>query len=277
MTTIGLPYLGLLAFVFLLSASQAVLLSFLMPRVSSWLFLPVFTFVTMYFSLIMFNMMGYVIYQNHHLLGVQVKTKTNRGVRAGNNMVVDNDETDSYADLIASGQIDKALDIAYEEQRIDPENVAAHDRYHKLLLISDRKERLLSHARRYLALLLNKNLSTEAIGVYRVMREQDPAFEPEIPAHLLRLAEAARKNRDFKLAMSLIKGFDKRFPRNAEIPNVYFFAAEMLCENMRQDATARQILTKLLERYPEHPVKDKARQLLNAIEKMATPSSSTRN
>jgi hypothetical protein len=272
MTTIGLPYLGLLAFVFLLSASQGVLLNFLMPRVSSWLLLPAFAFVTMYFTLIMFNMMGYVIYQYHHLLGVQVKTNKTRSIRMGSDMTVENDGTDSYADLIASGQIDQALDLAYEAQRIDSESVTAHDRYHKLLLLSDHKERLLSHARRYLALLLNKGLAQEAIGLYCAARERDPDFEPEKPAHLLRLAEAARKKRDFTLALSLIKGFDKRFPKSDEIPDVYFFAAQTLCENLRQDAMARQILTKLLKRYPEHPVRDKARQLLDALEKMATDS-----
>ena len=264
MTTIGMPYLGLCAFVFLLSASQGVLLVFVMPRVSPMLSLPVLAFVTMYFSLIMFNMMGYVVYQYHALLGVEIRQKSNRNPTAARNA-----STASYADLIASGQIDQALDQAYEEQRVDPENVVLHDRYHKLLLLSDRKERLLSHARRYLALLLDKGFVAEAIELYRAMRERDPAFEPEKPAHLLRLAETARQGRDFALALSLINGFDKRFPKSPEIPDAYFFAAQMLCENLRRDEKARRILTMLLERYPEHPVAGKARQLLMVLEKMA--------
>jgi tetratricopeptide (TPR) repeat protein len=270
-SAVGFPYLGLLAFLFLLSASQGVLQTFLLPRIPPWLLYPVSAFVAMYFTLIMFNMMGYVIYQYHHLLGVRVRKvgKTNGGVKAGSDAAVESDATDSYAELIASGQIDKALDLAYEEQRIDPENVAAHDRYHKLLLLSDHKERLLSHARRYLALLLNKKLAVEAIKLYCAMREHAPDFEPEKPAQLLRLAEAARQNRDFVLALSLLKGFDKRFPKSDEIPDVYFFAAQTLCENFHKDAAARQILMTLLERYPSHPVSDKARQLLNAIEKLA--------
>ena len=101
------------------------------------------------------------------------------------------------------------------------------------------------------------------------MRERDPAFEPEKPAHLLRLAEAARQGRDFALALSLINGFDKRFPKSPEIPDAYFFAAQMLCENLRRDEKARRILTMLLERYPEHPVAGKARQLLMVLDKMA--------
>ncbi|MDR0441598.1 MAG: outer membrane protein assembly factor BamD [Candidatus Accumulibacter sp.] len=281
MTTIGTPYLGLCAFIFLLSASQSMLLSFLIPRTSPMLWYPVFAFVAMYFSLIMFNMMGYVVYQYHHLLGVPISEKADdvrrsaregSYARTGSRAADGGDDMGSYAELIASGEIGKVLDQAYEAQRIDPENVTLHDRYHKLLLLSDRKERLLTHARSYLLLLLNKGLFAEAIGLYRAMRKQDPAFEPENPAHLLRLAQAARQNRDFALALSLINGFDKRFPRSPEIPEAYFFAAQTLCENLRRDEKARLILTMLVERYPEHPVADKARQLLNVLKRMAAKS-----
>jgi TolA-binding protein len=72
--------------------------------------------------------------------------------------------------------------------------------------------------------------------------------------------------------LSLVNGFDKRFPRSAEIPDVYFFAAQMLCENLRRDEKARHILAMLLERYPEHPVAGKSRQLLNVLDKMAVRS-----
>jgi hypothetical protein len=269
MTTIGMPYLGLCAFLFLLSASQGVLQSFLAPRVPQWMALPTLAFVAMYFTLIMFNMMGYVLYQYHHLLGVRVRNDRLGGGAGAGSRAAGGGETASYADLIASGQIGEALDQAYEERRIDPENVAANDRYHKLLLLSERKERLQSHTRSYLALLLKKGLAAEAIKLYGATREKMPDFEPEEPAQLLRLAEAARQARDFTLALSLLNGFDKRFPKSEEIPAVYFFAAQTLCENFREDAKARQLLTKLLKHYPTHPVSDKARQLLNFLEKLA--------
>jgi hypothetical protein len=271
MTIVGLPYLGLSAFIFLLSASEFTLRALLLPRVPPWPWFPVLAFVPMYFTLIMFNMMGYVIHQYHHLLGVRIQ-QARQGVRTGNGAAAASGATDSYADLIVSGRIDQALDAAYEARRVDPENVGARDRYHKLLLLSDQKDRLLSHARRYLALLLKKDLASNAIGLFHAMRERDPAFQPDEPAQIPRLAEAARQGRDFALALSLVKGFDKRFRGSGEIPAVYFFAAQTLCENLRRDDAARQILAALLERYPAHPVSDRARQLLNTIEKIA-PSS----
>lgn len=261
MRVIGLPYLGLCAFLFLLSASQQVLQMGLLPRLPGWLLLPALNFVAMYFTLIMFNMMGYVVYQYHHLLGVQVSTSAGGKPEAAG--------SDAIGRLVGEGRIDEALEIAYEAQRVASDDVAAHGRYHKLLALAGRDERLLSHGRRYLDLLLQKGQGDEALALYRLLQARDAAFAPEQPAQLLRLAEAARRQRDFPQALALVKGFDKRFPRHADIPSVYLFAARVLCENLRQDASARQLLTVLLARYPEHPTNVEARQLLAVLDKLA--------
>jgi hypothetical protein len=266
MRIIGLPYLGLCAFLFLLLASQNVLLGGLLPRLPAWALLPALNFVAMYFTLIMFNMMGYVVYQHHHLLGVPVIAPAAAGDKPGGQ---GGNDAEAIGRLIGAGQVDEALELAYEAQRVAPDDVAAHGRYHKLLALAGRDERLASHARRYLALLLNKGQGDEALQLFRSMRERDAAFAPEQPAALLRLAEAARRRREFPEALALVKGFDKRFPGHAEIPAVYLFAARVLCENLRQDAGARQILGALLARYPEHAVSAEARQLLAAIDKLA--------
>ena len=265
MRVIGLPYLGLCAFLFLLSGSQGILQMELVPRVPEWLMMPTLNFVAMYFTLIMFNMMGYVVYQYHALLGVEVSTAAPAVAGAGSAL-------DAMGQLIAAGQIDEALELAYEAQRTAPDDLVAHGRYHKLLLLAGREDRAASHARTYLNLLLQKERGDQALDLYREMFARDASFAPDQPAQLLQLAEAARRRRDYPQALALIKGFDKRFPRHPEIPAVYLFAASVLCENLRQDATARQILEVLLARYPEHPVAGKARQLATVIDKLTVPA-----
>jgi tetratricopeptide (TPR) repeat protein len=262
MRIIGLPYLGLCAFLFLLSASAQTLQMAFATRLPAWLLLPALTFVSMYFTLIMFNMMGYVVYQFHHMLGVQVCTSVAGGKP-------ETEEADAIGRLIGAGQIDEALEIAYEAQRLAPDDVAAQGRYHKLLALAGRDERLLSHSRRYLSLLLKKDQGDEAMELYRAMRNREPAFDPEHPAQLLRLAEVARRRRGYAEALALIRGFDKRFPRHADIPAVYLFAAQVLCENLHQDASARQLLAVLLARYPAHPASAEGRQLLTVLDKLA--------
>lgn len=266
MRVIGLPYLGLCAFLFLLSSSQGFLQMELVPRVPAWLMVPTLNFVAMYFTLIMFNMMGYVVYQYHALLGVEISARAPDASPATS-------AVDAIGQLIAAGEIDQAIELAYEAQRTAPDDIAAHGRYHKLLLLAGRDDRALAHARVYLGLLLNKGNGERALDLYREMQARDAAFAPEQPAQLLRLAEAARRRREYAPALALIKGFDKRFPRHPEIPAVYLFAASVLCENLRQDAAARRILDVLLVRYPEHPVAGEARQLATVIDKLAAPAS----
>ena len=111
-------------------------------------------------------------------------------------------------------------------------------------------------------------MDDEALTLFRSMREKEPAVAPDRPGQLLSLAGAARRRREYSEALALVKGFDKRFPKHAEIPNVYLFVAQVLSENLRQDASARQLLSALLARYPEHETSTAARQLLSVIERM---------
>lgn len=123
MRVIGLPYLGLCAFLFLLSSSQGILQMALLPRVPDWMLIPLLNFVAMYFTLIMFNMMGYVVYQYHAPLGVGISAAAPVAATAA-------DTVDAIGQLIGAGQLDAALELAYEAQRVAPGDVKAHDRYH---------------------------------------------------------------------------------------------------------------------------------------------------
>ena len=269
MRAIGWPYLGLCAFLFLLFASMETMQILLLERLSPYLLLPLLTLVAMYFMLIMFNMMGYVIYQYHHLLGVKIDD--NKAARPGKRAFAQS--ADELGQLIAEGRMEEALDSAYEAQRVAPDDIGAQQRYHKLLGLAGKEERQLQHAGRYLGLLLQKNEGAEALKLYQAMQARDAAFAPEQPGQLLLLARAARQLREYNQALTLIKGFDKRFPRHVDIPAVYLFAAQVLCENLKQDAPARQILKVLLQRYPEHPVSVEAQQLLTVLDRLAaTPA-----
>ncbi len=267
MRMIGVPYLGLCALLMLLLASQQALAVFVLPAFPEWMMLPVMNLIGMFFTLVMFNLMGYVVHQHHAILGVEQHASAKSAAKQA-----DAGDSEAIGRLVGEGRLDEALDLAYEAQRNEPENLAVQQRYHKLLQLSGRNDRLLSHAPRYLSLLLRKGMATDALDVYKRMQALDGRFAPEQPAQLLDLAEAARRARDYALALTLVKGFDKRFPRSAAIPDVYLFAAKVLCENYRQEATARQILATLRTRYPTHPAGVEATQYLEVLDRMAAGS-----
>lgn len=213
-----------------------------------------FTAVAMYFTMIAFNMMGYVLYQYHRALGLEVDDP-----RAGNGEAHD-PVADQVAGLIAAGQLDKAIDIAYEAQRTDPENLVSQERYHKLLHLAGRTDRLLPHAQRFIAQLLRRQMPGKALDVLRRCREKAAEFRPEDPATILALAQAARSGRDAKFAMEIIRSFDRVFPQHPLIPDVYSLGARILCEDLRQDAKADRLFAAICEHYPDHPCAVQARE-----------------
>lgn len=298
----GKPYLLLCLFLFCLSSSQ-MLVSFWLyskgfdPLLAKWaeveaalyqtspdedveyilepffsmlsrqrprLFLSTFasTATAMYFTIIAFNMMGYVLYQYHRRLGLEIDNPDAADGSAPNR------EADPVADLITAGKIDQALDIAYEAQRLEPESVDMQLRYHRLLHLAGKDDRLLSHAQRLMPLLLDKGMPGKALDALRLCRERQPEFRPEDPATVLALAKAARTARDAKLALDILRSFDRLFKNHPLIPEVYALSALILCEDFRQDKMAEQIFTVLCQRFPDHPCASQAREYLKTLARL---------
>lgn len=223
--------------------------------------------VAMHFTLIAFNMMGYVLYQYHEALGLEADEPVSQRRRGAAKPQADA-ESEQIAALIAEGKLDQALEIAYEAQRLDFENIAAQERYHKLLHLAGKDERLLSHAQRLIPLLLRHNQGRNALEAWKRCREKDAEFRPEQAASVLQLAEAARAGRDPRLAMEILNGFDKAFRNHALLPEVYFLGGQILCEDLRQDAMAERFFVTLCNRFPEHPRVPEAQRLREIIRRM---------
>lgn len=121
--------------------------------------------------------------------------------------------------------IDEALELAYEAQRVRRTKWRRTTAITSCWRSAGRDDWLFSHAKRYLSLLLQKGSGDEALTLYRAMQAKDADFAPEQPAQLLKLAEAARRRREFPQALAIVKGFDKaprvtpRFRRSICLPH----------------------------------------------------------
>lgn len=219
----------------------------------------------MYFTMIAFNMMGYVLYQYHHNLGITIADQP-----GADDADTGNDSSAQIAALIADGRIDQALDIAYEEQRLAPDDIATNERYHKLLHLAGRNDRLTSHAERLIRLLLSKGMNGKAVDTLRRCRAVVSDFRPANAADEVALAHAAHEQRDARLALDLLRAFDKRHRNHALIPEVYFLSARILCEEFRQDATAEKIFAAITRRYPGHPLAEQASVYLGTLRRLRT-------
>lgn len=273
MRDVGKPYLALWVFLFLLMGGGPIVLPLLAPLFGGWLALPVVNFVFIYFTLVMFNMMGYCLYQYHHMLGLKVRVDFD-AARDGRDSAAAADKPrdtagEAIAARVASGDLKGALGLAYEQARTEPDAIAVQERYHKLLLLGDKPDSTLSHGQGLISLLLRKERSQRALEVFKACRELREDFAPEDPGQILKLAQAARRAGEYNLALTLVRGFDKHHPRHPDVPGVYLMSAQILSEHFKKDEMASLILKGLLQKFPDHPLSAEAGNYLKALVRMA--------
>lgn len=245
----------------------------LTAEMSAFVRFPLETLIGSYFMLALFAMMGYALYQYHQELGYDVKvdfdTLRKKQAAAANKGA--DPFTQQVDALVADGKVDDAMRLVLDGMRYDKLNPDLNEKAHKLHLLKGDNAKTLAHGQQYLKALVAARRGAKALGVLKKLQEMDPAFAPEADS-LLGLAEAALAQRDHLKAIDLVKGFDKRFPKHADIPAVYFLGARITSEHLRQDDRAMAILKALLQRYPESPVAREATQYLAVLAKMAAPA-----
>ncbi|KAF0811940.1 hypothetical protein IGB42_03482 [Andreprevotia sp. IGB-42] len=263
-TQIGLPYLGLWACVALLSASSSVATSWA-PHVFGHGFVAkyVSVFISMYFIVVMYRLMGYVLYQYHEPLGLYVHLES-EAERTPQQVI-----TDDVAGLLKEGDMQGALARLRGATRDYPVDLAFHERYVKLLLAMEAETDLLrSAATSYLGLLVGSGRAGQALALLEKVQVRIPGFAPPDGTTALQLAQLAHEQHNTALAVSLIRGFDQRYPGHADAARAMLLAARILCERQRNDAQARKMLDALLTRYPQHPACEEARKLQQVIARL---------
>lgn len=269
MRTVGWPYAALCFFLFLLSTGAQIALGIVLPQVDGMIILPIVNFAFIYFGWVMASLLGYVMHQHHEAFDI---AQTAAGgwdddepvKRLSPEQIAAQQADAEVAQLITEGQLDAALNVAYEAQRTAAvDNIAAQRRYHRaLLLVPDKRSTLLEHARRFIALLVQRDLATEALKVFKACHEQDGTFALDDPLAVLALARAEWRAGDARAALGLINGFDRRFRGHSAIPQAYELAARVLVQGLGRQDMAQPILSTLEARYPESEQTQEVRWLL---------------
>ena len=241
---IGLPYLVLCGFLILLSGSSIAITTLvhnLLPEIVLAIF---FIFVSMYYILVMFNMIGYTIYQYHEELGFSVDVdyeETNEGkTKQGHH-----DESPVIAQLnrlIVDGKTREAIVYLGDAIASEPENVELMDRYYKLLKLESDPKLVLTAGEKYIPKMVKLGRLNIALDLYRDCISHNKRFTLRDPEVICTLAQNAK-----------ILGHSKRFPERNDIPELYLLVAKTLSEELKQDATAEKVLENLIHTYPDHP------------------------
>lgn len=272
MGTIRSPYLALCFFIFSLSSSSEWLQGFLYEHLNSWLVLPLLGFVDFYFTLIIYHMMGYAVYQYHEKLGLHASVSFEDAQAKQSTGKAADPIHAKLAALLADGYHDAAIDLLKEELRTRWENNELHERYQKLLVATGKQVPAMHHAREFINKLVNEKRMFQALDLCEKWLKLDTEFTLMDSYHVHTLATAARMGGRHKLALDLMRGFDKRYLQHVDIPAIYYLAAQILSENFQRNQEATLILRTLIEKFPDHVLANDAGRYLEVLDKLAALS-----
>ncbi len=249
-TRIGWSYLALVFLclvIFLSEAYAAALVQKFLPR---FVAVVAVAFVSNYAVVVMYHLMGYLIYQYHDAVGFEPAAPQLARLKARPDP--DQELLDQVGALVREGKPEAATEMLRGHLRSRGGTDSVHTQYRKLLRLTDDKTESLRHGQEYLNILLAQDKDRLALDILRECQTLDPAFAPTDAEQVTRLAHKAAQLGQPQVALRLLSGFHKRFPKSREIPRNYLLVANLLHERMNEDDKACGVLQYLKTSYPEH-------------------------
>ena len=268
MLRIGTPYIILFILFYLLQIARDTMFGLLAGMMNPSLSATVFVFVSMYFYLIMFNMMGYLLYQHHEELGFSIDVEVDEysDKRKKVTEVEVSPELRAVEILIHEGKTEDAVRQLQGVVRNSPTELEARDRLLKLLRLTGDMSIHREQGQSYISYLMSENKLAQAAKVYQSCYEYDNTFKPEKPNERVELGKFLRQNGQAKLAMAVLNNLHKDFPAYDNVPQAYLMVAQMLCEQFNDDARAKQVLQFVLQHYQSHPMAGAVRDYLKIVD-----------
>lgn len=264
MTGIGLQYLLLCLFLFLLLMGFPQALQLLAPIAPGWLLPPLIVSAGVYFLWVMASLIGYVMYQHHGALQIEVlRTPAAEGAAARPAPTQAQLRDAEVAALVQKGDMAEAIAQAREWARTGHDSADDQARYHRVLLLDDPQSgRLREHAQRFIPLLLAQGHAVQALQAHAAVTARLPDFALAQAEHTLALAGQGWKQMDAQQTIALLRSFDKRFAGSPLIPQAYELIIRAIKQGLGRGDKALPVFHTLRKRYPRHPATEEAAWVL---------------
>jgi len=269
-TRIGLPYFIMFVMFYLLDIAQSFLLALLQQYIDPSLSFAVYIFVTLYFYLIIFNMMGYIIYQHHQALGFIIDVEMHQqdeGIKFDSVGV--SPEMREVEILIHEDKMTQAVTQLRALIETNPNNIDAHERMLKLLRLMGDKPLHFKQAQKYMSYLIDENRLGNAAQIFQQGYEFDKKLKPEKAVERHAMANYLRQKGKAKLAMVVLNDLHREFPSYEGIPEAYLMVAQLLSEHLTDDDRAIMILQFLIKNYGTHALIGEVEQYLRTIQRIS--------
>ncbi len=257
---IGWGYLLMYFFNFLLGGAPTLITHYVIQHLPPIAQIFLFTLVKTYYTFISYHLMGYVILQYHEDIGYKVDFEDFRETES------DGEEagsagTDPHSrmlvrvnQLIKDGDHSGAIDVIENETRqtgiIDP---LLSERYYTLLKMTGAHQKLVTHAKVHLNLLVQANQKEPALSVYQESLSKDPQFLPS-SGSLFKLGSWLNEIGKGEAAIQTFNKLAKAYPEDPLVPKSYFRAAQIFNDRLLNPEKAKKILKGVMLKYPNHDI-----------------------
>jgi hypothetical protein len=262
---IGLQYLTLCVFLFLLLTGSEISIGFIYHYLPDLIVPGVVWFINMYFFLVMFNMMGYVLFQYHESLGYTPDAEILEQLDASESTNGNDPGMSDVTILYHEGKIEEAQARLAELIMETPGNMTYRERMHKLLINTKNISALREFSGEYISRLMEDERPSEAQRVFSDCYSLDKSFKYGTGAQRHAMAELLHNNGQSRAALSLLSNLHKDQPEYEHIPEAYLLVAKILFESYNEDEKAKQILEFVKTRYPRHERLSKINDYLKVI------------
>lgn len=267
---IGTPYLILtVLFYFLFQFAFNQTLGFLFKYIGPESFAPVLAFVSMYFMLIAFNMMGYLLYQHHEELGFEIDVEAHEheeNIKADPVMV--SPELRMVEILIQEGKTEEAIQQLQNVIQNSPSDLEARDRLLKLLRLTGDMPKYRTQGQDYISYLFHENKISPAADIFQSCYEYDKTFRPAKAVERLELARFLKQNARNRLAMAVLNNLHVDFPSYDGVPQAYLMVAQLLCEQFNEDEQAKNVLRFVIKNYASSPLIGEVKDYLGVVDRL---------
>jgi tetratricopeptide (TPR) repeat protein len=265
-TRIGWPYLAVVGLCLVILTSQNYAAAMAASVLPLFIAVIVVGVISNYALIMTFHLMGYLIYQYHDAVGFEPVAP--QMVRALARPDPDQDVLDEVAAFVNDGKPENATELLRGHLRNRGGTPAVHMQYRKLLRLANNRDELLRHGQEYLNILMAQGNSRPALEILRDCQTIEPSFGPTDAEQITELSKIAAHGGQPELALRLLSGFHKRFPKSRDIPRNYLLVATLLHERMNQDEKALALLKYLKANFPDNELMPEINERLAMIERI---------
>jgi tetratricopeptide (TPR) repeat protein len=234
-------------------------------RVNNGFLLLLIVMLDFYLLIMMFHLLGFVIYHRRDALGFEAVFSPEREEKA--QQEAKDKQFEALLDEIywltrQEGKQEEAVETLLAkllptlEDKLD-----SHQKLFERVSLWETNRVALVHGQYYLSLLLRKKQFAKALAIYQACLTLNAQFEPKTPYQILPLAKQAFQEKQYSFTLSLLQDFLSRYPEHPDSIEMKLLMAKLLTERFERFDEAKAIMAQLLE--------NKAHRLYPDIKKYA--------